>query len=74
MNIKKFFWKLKDSAKRTKDWKYMHGAYVKPCTFSFPKYRRAESKLLIGDLKRFTSKTILKAIKENPKKVEKNIY
>ncbi|WP_228372246.1 transposase [Chryseobacterium gregarium] len=30
--------------------------------------------LLIGDLKRFTSKTIVKAIKKIPKKAEGNIY
>jgi len=49
----------------------MHGAYVKPCTFSFPKYRRAEPKFLIGDLKRFTSKIIVQAVKENAKESRK---
>ncbi|WP_230035882.1 hypothetical protein [Chryseobacterium sp. Bi04] len=40
--------------------------HVKPCTLSFQKYNGQKPETLIGDLKRFTSKAIVTAIKENP--------
>ena len=38
----------------------------------FRSINRQKPELLIGDFKRFTSKAIIQAIKENPKKAEKN--
>ncbi|MBH1960138.1 MAG: hypothetical protein I8H68_08505 [Flavobacteriia bacterium] len=41
--------------------------HVQPCSLGFQEYKRTKAELLIGDLKRYTSKSIVKATEENPR-------